>query len=328
MTSGEQFRRPARTIFMGTPAFAVPSLRRLVESSAAGLTDVVAVVTRPDKPVGRGQRMVYSPVKQFALEAGLSVLQPGPLRRPEAFEALRELAPDLIVVAAFGQILPPDVLALPLHGCVNVHASLLPRWRGASPIAAAIRAGDSETGVTLMLMDVGLDTGDVLVARSIPIGAEDTTGTLTERLALLGGDLLFDTLPEWLAGAVRPTPQDDALATMTRPLRKEEGRLNWSLPAEELARLARSVTPWPGAFTTWNGKLLKTLEVAALPRDNTLPPGTCYLLEPGSAHGPLACACGEGALALQVVQLEGKRALPAAEMLRGYAALAHATLGA
>lgn len=320
--------RPARVIFMGTPAFAVPSLRRLVESSASDSLAMVGVVTRPDKPVGRGQRMIYSPVKQFALDAGLPVLQPGPLRRPEAFAALQELTPDVIVVAAFGQILPPEALALPKHGCLNVHASLLPRWRGASPIAAAIRAGDAETGVTIMLMEEGLDTGPSIAMRATPIGDDETTGSLTERLAILGADLLLDTMSGWLAGEVRPTSQDDANATMTRPLRKDDGRLDWNLSSVELARVARSVTPWPGAFTTWNGKVFKTPEVSSIDRTNDLQPGTCYPLESGNPHGALACACGVGALALKVVQLEGKRAMPAADALRGYPALAHATLGA
>lgn len=325
-------RRPMRVLFMGTPEFAVPSLRTLVDGAQPGRIwptglAVVGVVTRPDKPVGRGRQVVYSPVKQLALEAGLAVLQPGPLRRPEAQAALRELAPDLIVVAAFGQLLPREVLDLPTHGCLNVHASLLPRWRGAAPIAAAIRAGDAQTGVTIMRMEEGLDTGAILATRATSIGDDETTGVLTGRLATLGAELLRDTLPDWLAGAIPPTPQDDALATMTRPLRKEDGRLDWSLPAQELARLARSVTPWPGAFTTWQGKLVKTLEVTPIGRDAALAPGTCYPLPPGAGHGALACACGEGALALNVIQLEGKRPVPSADALRGYPALAHATLG-
>lgn len=324
--------RPARVIFMGTPDFATPSLRALIDGAQpgriwpGGLT-VAAVVTRPDKPVGRGRQMVYSPVKQLALEAGLPVLQPGPLRQPEAQAALQALAPDLIVVAAFGQILPRAALDLPAGGCLNVHASLLPRWRGASPIAAAIRAGDSETGVTIMRMEEGLDTGAIVAMRATPIGADETTGALTDRLAALGADLLTETLPGWLVGDIIPTPQDESRATMTRPLRKEDGRLDWRLPATELARIARSVTPWPGAFTTWQGKLLKTPEVAPISRENDLPPGTCYPLPAGDAGGALACACGDGALALKVIQLEGKRAVPAADALRGYPALAHATLG-
>ena len=327
MASGDEAHAagwPTRVIFMGTPAFAVPSLRALAQVKAL---EVVGVVTRPDKPVGRGRQLVYSAVKQFALEAGLPVYQPGPLRQPGAQQTLAELAPDLIVVAAFGQILPREILDLPAHGCLNVHASLLPRWRGASPIAAAIRAGDVETGVTIMLMDEGLDTGAIVSSRATAIGADETTGALTERLAALGAGLLGDTLPGWLAGEITRTPQDGALATMTRPLRKEDGRLDWRLPASDLARLARSVTPWPGAFTTWQGKLLKTLEVTPLPRDNALPPGTCYPLPASDPQGALACACGEGALALKVIQLEGKRAVPSADALRGYPALAHATLG-
>ncbi len=324
--------RPARVIFMGTPDFAAPSLRALIDGAQpgriwpGGLT-VAAVVTRPDKPVGRGRKMVYSPVKQLALEAGLSVLQPGPLRQPEAQAALRDLAPDVIVVAAFGQILPRTVLDLPSSGCLNVHASLLPRWRGASPIAAAIRAGDPDTGVTIMRMEEGLDTGAIVAMRATPIGADETTGALTERLAALGAELLTETLPGWLAGDITPIPQNESHATMTRPLRKEDGRLDWRLSATELARIARSVTPWPGAFTTWQGKLFKMQEVAPIERDNDLPPGTCYPLPTGDVRGALACACGDGALALKVVQLEGKRAVPAADALRGYPALAHATLG-
>jgi len=321
----EQTSRPTRVAFMGTPEFAVPSLRALAQSGPA--LEVVGVVTRPDKPVGRGRQLVYSPVKQFALEAGLPVYQPGPLRRPEAQAALRELSPDLIVVAAFGQILPSETLDLPARGCLNVHASLLPRWRGASPIAAAIREGDEQTGVTIMLMDEGLDTGAIVSARATSIGAEETTGALTTRLATLGADLLLETLPDWLAGRITPMAQEEARATMTRPLRKEDGRLDWRSPADALARLTRSVTPWPGAFTTWQGKQLKLLEVTPIAQDEPLAPGTCYALPTGDARGALACACGDGALALKVIQLEGKRAVPSADALRGYPALAHATLG-
>jgi methionyl-tRNA formyltransferase len=262
-----------------------------------------------------------------ALEAGLPVIQPGPLRRPEAQTAIHALAPDIIIVAAFGQILPRETLDLPAHGCLNVHASLLPRWRGASPIAAAIREGDAETGVTIMLMEEGLDTGAIVAARATPISPTETTGALTDRLADLGAALLRETLPTWLAGAITPTPQDDARATMTRPLSKQDGRLDWSKPASELARLARSVTPWPGAFTTWQGKLLKILEVTTIECDLALEPGTCYPLAAGDPRGALACVCGEGALALRVIQLEGKRAVSGADALRGYPALAHAMLG-
>ncbi|MDE3228648.1 MAG: methionyl-tRNA formyltransferase [Chloroflexota bacterium] len=316
----------ARVIFMGTPEFAVPSLRAL--AAARETLEVVAVVTRPDKPVGRGRQAVDTPVKRFALEAGLRVLQPGPLRRAEAQAELAALSSDLIVVAAFGQILPLAVLDLPTRGCLNVHASLLPRWRGAAPISAAIVAGDAETGVTIMQMEEGLDTGPIVATRATPIHPTETTGELTARLADLGATLLLETLPAWLAGAITPTPQDEARATMTRPLSKQDGRLDWRRPASELARQARAMTPWPGAFTTWQGKLLKTPDVMVIEREAPLAPGTCYPLAAGDPRGALACACGEGSLVLRVVQLEGKRAVTGAEALRGYPALARATLGA
>ncbi len=322
---------PVRIVFMGTPDFAVPSLRAIVEAAAPGAIwpggiHLVGVFTRPDRPSGRGQQVSYSPIKRFALSSSLPVYQPGSLRRPEAQRQLEELAPHLIVVAAFGQILPPEILRLPTRGCLNVHASLLPRWRGASPITAAIRAGDAESGVTIMLMDEGLDTGDIVAARATPIAPDETTGALTDRLAELGARLLIDTLPAWLEGHASQTPQDETHATFTKPLRKDEGRLDWNLSAIELSRIVRAMSPWPGAFTTWNGKLLKVLDAVAIPRTSAAAPGTCYLLPPGSPYGPLACVCGEGALALRVIQLEGKRALTSAEMLRGHPSLGTATL--
>lgn len=319
--------QPARIVFMGTPDFAVPTLRALVSERAGGAWPggirVVGVVTRPDKPAGRGRHIVFSPVKEAALEVGVQTLQPGPLRRQEAFEAIASLAPHLIVVAAFGQILPPIILDLPVRGCVNVHASLLPRWRGASPISAAISAGDAETGVTIMAMDEGLDTGAIITASALPIKGADTTGSLTSRLADLGARLLIDTLPTWLAGTASQSSQDDQHATFTRPLRKEDGRLDWTQPAVVLERQARAMSPWPGAFSTWNGALLKTLEVEVVPEASQGEPGSCYVTSGGS----LACACGQGALALRVIQLEGKRAMSSAEALRGRPALASAILG-
>jgi methionyl-tRNA formyltransferase len=324
---------PVRIVFMGTPDFAVPSLRALVEASTPGVAwpggmRIVGAVTRPDRPSGRGQRLATSAVKQAALALDIPVYQPGPLRRAEAQRQLEELAPHLIVVAAFGQILPSEILHLPLRGCLNVHASLLPRWRGAAPVAAAIRAGDPETGVTIMAMDEGLDTGAIVASRAIPIMPDDTTGALTDRLADLGARLLIESLPAWLEGRAPLTPQEESNATLTRPLRKEDGRLDWSQPAEELARLVRAMTPWPGAYTTWNGKLLKVWEATPIPHSADSAPGTCYLLPPGSPHGALACASGAGTLALRVIQLEGKRAGASADILRGYPGLSSATLGA
>jgi methionyl-tRNA formyltransferase len=324
--------KPVRVLFMGTPDFAVPSLRALAVNAAPGKVwsaglQLAGVVTRPDKPSGRGKQVIYSPVKQVALDAGVAVYQPGPLRRAEALDQLGSLAPDVIVVAAFGQILPPEVLKLPRFGCLNVHASLLPRFRGAAPITAAIVSGDVETGVTLMLMDEGLDTGPMLARRAMAIGAEETGGQLFQQLATLGANLLVEALPRWLAGEITPEPQDDALATLTRPLRKDDGRLDWTLPAVQLARHVRAYNPWPGAFTSWDGHLLKVWQAQALEDGDGRAPGTCYMTGETVAERRLCCACGQGALALDVIQLEGKRALPSADVLRGHPALAQGTLG-
>jgi methionyl-tRNA formyltransferase len=318
-------------LFMGTPRFAAPSLRALAAWAAGHDATLAAVITRPDKPAGRGQSVFPSPVKAAALELGIPVHQPGPLRRPEAGALLASLAPDLIVVAAFGQILPPDVLALPAHGCLNVHASLLPRHRGASPIAAAILAGDTETGVTIMLMDAGLDTGPILATRATPIGPEETTGELTARLAELGAALLMETLPGWLTGTTAPQPQDASRATLTRLLRKEDGTLDWTRPADALARQVRAVTPWPSAFTAWEGRALKVLRAAPadLPAGTPeLAPGIVALVPDGQGGQRILCGCGQGVLGLQVLQLEGKRAQAAAEFARGHARIAGARLGA
>lgn len=322
---------PKRVVFMGTPEFAVPSLRALVEHAppaklwATGL-DIVGVVTRPDKPAGRGRQIIASPVKQFAAKHGIPIYQPGPLRRPEALKLLQSLDPEVIIVAAFGQILPPEVLELPRRCCVNVHASLLPRWRGASPIAAAILAGDTETGVTFMQMEEGLDTGPIIAQRATPIGANETAGELTDRLAELGAQLLVEILPYWLADGASTREQDEAQATMTRPLKKGDGRLDWSRPAEELARQVRAYSPWPGAFTTWQGARVKILRAHAVLAEENGAPGTSHRAT-GNSAAWLEICCGQGALALYVIQLEGKRALPIGDVLRGHPALAEAVFG-
>ncbi len=237
--------QPIRVLFMGTPDFAVPSLAALAGQAATEI-QLIGVVTRPDKPAGRGRQVAYAPVKQFATEHDIPVFQPGPLRRPEALQQLRELASDLIVVAAFGQILPPDVLALPRHGCLNVHASLLPRWRGASPINAAVLAGDAESGVTIMQMDAGLDTGPILAQRATPIGEQETAGELSDTLATLGAELLVETIPHWLAGKITPQPQDEAEVDSHAPAdqrgwpsRLDATRVRASAPATSLHTLAR-----------------------------------------------------------------------------------------
>lgn len=327
---------------MGTPQFAVPTLEALAGARAPGQlapegVEIVAVVTRQDKPSGRGNGVVFSPVKARALELGLPVWQPGPLRRSENLEELRRLAPDVIVVAAFGQILRREVLELPRLRCLNVHASLLPRYRGASPIAGAILAGDRETGVTIMLMDEGLDTGDILSQRAIPIAQDDTTATLSEKLSKVGAELLLETLPRWSKGTLPRQPQDESQTTQTRLLRKEDGVMDWRLPAEVLARQVRAYTPWPGAATTWRGKMLKVLRVAVqeagttqheTPQSEEVQGGIGQVSLQASDRGKaLTIRCGQGVLRLEVLQLEGKRALNADEFVRGQPGIVGEVLG-
>jgi methionyl-tRNA formyltransferase len=310
---------------MGTPWFAVPSLTALVER---GL-ELAAVVTQPDRPVGRHGSPQPSSVKQAAERLGLPVLQPRTLRAPDAVAALRAVAPDVIVVVAFGQILRPAVLGLPPLGCVNVHASLLPELRGAAPIQAAIREGLDRTGVTVMLMNERMDEGPILAQVSAPIFPDDTAATLGDRLARLGADLLVDTLPRWQAGEIAPRAQSAAAATYSRPLRKEDAEIDWSQPAEQIARTCRAYTPWPGCQTTWEGRQLRLLAVTPRP-DWTGPaaPGTVVLL-PSTDGGPaeLAVATGRGALRLDQVQMAGKRPLLAAEFQRGQPRFVGARLG-
>ncbi len=241
-----------RVVFMGSPEFALPSLRVL-----AGAYDVVGVVTQPDRASGRGREVKMPPVKTLALKLGLPVMQPEKLRAPEAMETLRAWSPDLIVVAAFGQILKQDVLDLPRFGCLNVHASLLPRWRGAAPINAAILHGDEETGVTIMKMDAGLDTGAMLTKRSMRLSSDGTAGSVTSTLSHLGADLLIETLPRWIAGEIQPEPQDDLLSTYAPMMKKEEGRLDFTRDVNELERQVRALNPWPGAFMEFDGAVLK-----------------------------------------------------------------------
>jgi methionyl-tRNA formyltransferase len=253
---------------------------------------------------------------------GIPVFQPESLKPPEVVEQLRALAPDVIVVAAYGHILRRVVLELPPHGCVNVHASLLPRWRGASPISAAIAAGDPQTGVTIMRMGVGLDDGPMLSQRAIPIEPNDTTGALTPRLAQLGADLLAHTLPGYLAGEVTPIPQDTSLVTLCRTLKKEEGQIDWRKPAIEIERHARAMTPWPGAFTFWGGKLLKIMRCKVA---DGAPAGDVGQV---AAHGKsVFVSCGVGALELLEVQPEGKKPMPIRDFINGQRDFINAKLG-
>lgn len=314
-----------RVVFMGSPEFAVPALRRLVGSEY----EVVAVYTQPDRPAGRGRTLQPPPAKKVALEYGLPVYQPERLSTSDATAALTELAPDLIVIAAFGQILKRPVLELPKHGVVNVHGSLLPRHRGAAPVAAAILAGDEETGITIMLTELALDAGPILAQRHIPIAPPDTTASLMTRLADEGADLLMETLPRWISGSIEPQPQDDSKATYAPSIRKEEAIIEWSLSAVDVWRRVRAYNPWPVAFTPLDGQLLRILEASPLPDEGPEPPGTVLPLLPEHADlDGFAVRCGMGTLAATRVQRAGGRAMTGADFLRGQRALIGRRLGA
>jgi methionyl-tRNA formyltransferase len=297
----------ARLVFMGSPEFALPSLQALAHNF-----QVVGVVTQPDRPAGRGREITPPPVKSLARNLDIPTIQPNRLKETRAMEQLQDWRPDLIVVAAFGQILRPEVLDLPPHGCVNVHASLLPRWRGAAPIQAAIMHGDHQTGITIMKMDPGLDTGPILHQRGILIEPEDTAAALNRKLSELGAELLLDTLPAYLRGEITPTPQDDDLATYAPMLKKEDGRLDFNRPVEELQRKVRAFNPWPGAFTTWLGRMLKIHRAQAVSIKSELRPGTLTV----HTGLPAVAAIG-GLLVLEEVQPEGKRAMDGAAFLQG-----------
>ncbi|MCI2262031.1 methionyl-tRNA formyltransferase [Xanthomonas indica] len=296
-----------KLVFAGTPDFAVPSLR-----AAAQRHEVVAVYTQPDRPAGRGRGLTPSPVKLEAVARGIPVLQPQTLRSPETLQALRALQPDLIVVVAYGLILPKAVLAIPTHGCWNVHASLLPRWRGAAPIQRAIEAGDSETGVCLMQMEAGLDTGPVLLSQRTPIGADETGGQLHDRLAALGAQVLADGLGLLRAG-LRPVaqPQPEAGVTYAQKLDKAQARLDWQQPAAQLARQVRAFDPWPVAEAMLAGERVRVRGAIALDLAHGQPPGTVLT---ASKQG-IDIACGQGALRLRVLQREGGKAITAADYL-------------
>ena len=297
-----------KTVFMGTPDIAVPSLQALL---AHPDFEVTGVVTQPDRKAGRGRKLKPSPVKEVALAAGVkTILQSPRLREASSFAALAALKPELIVVAAYGQILRPEVLALPRYGCINLHASLLPRWRGASPITAAILAGDPQTGVTIMQMDAGMDTGPILTQRAEAIRPEDDTASLSDRLGQLGADLLMETLPCYLAGEIAPKSQPETGATLCRLIKKKQARIDWTRPAVEIERMVRAYRPWPGAFTTWQGKTLKI--GAASVAEGEAEPGRVIACGKKAAVGT-----GSGLLVIEKAQLPGKKMLDIRDFLRG-----------
>ena len=309
-----------RAIFMGTPQFATPALDALASNPAVA---VVAAVTPPDRARGRGRRTAPTPVKQRAHELNIPVIQPPTLRHPDAIAALAAYRPDLIVVAAYGQLLPPPVLELPPLGCLNLHPSLLPKHRGPSPVAGAILAGDATTGVSIMRLDAGMDTGPIIAQSQRPITLHDDAATLTAILFKDGAILLNQIIPQWAAGAITATPQDDTQATYTAKIERSDGLANWNLPAHHLTRIQRAYTPWPGLYTRWDGQELKLLTVSAIPGAAT--PG--LVIAPPTNDLPLAIGTGEGLLAAHTLQLEGRRPASGRDLLRGYPGLAGARLG-
>jgi methionyl-tRNA formyltransferase len=298
---------------MGSPEFAVLPLEYLVQNGY----EVAAVYTQPDRPAGRGRQIILSPVKQAAQKLGIKVMQPEKLKNPEVVAGLAGYQPEAIVVAAYGQILPRAVLDIPKFGCLNLHPSLLPRHRGASPVTATILAGDEFAGVSIMLMDAGLDTGPVFTRAQIPVNGRDTTGTLTEKLSLIASHLVQDVILHWVRGELKPQPQDEAAVTYSSPVTKEEGEINWGLSAVEVWRRVRAFQPWPGAFTMWRGKRLEVLQGFPLPWAKGLEVGTVVDLRPVTAKAAFGITTADGILGVCNVQLAGKKAMSAVEFIRG-----------
>ncbi len=297
-----------RALFFGTPAFAVPCLDAL-----HAIATVVGVVCQPDKPVGRGLTLTPPPVKQRATELGLPVVQPTKLRTGEFGAWVKAQDADVALVVAYGRILPADVLAGPRLGCVNVHASLLPKYRGAAPIAWAVIHGEAESGVTLMVLDEGMDTGDTLAFFPTPVGADETTSELADRLAVIGANAVRDHLPKYVAGEMTRTPQDSSLASMAPMLKKEDGKIDWSKPAKAVHDHVRGMVPWPGASFEREGKIIKVHATRVASASRPAAPGEVILAD----KGHLVVACGEGAVELVTVQLEGKKPVRGVDWVMG-----------
>ncbi len=306
-----------RTVFMGTPEFALPPLEGLI---AAGV-NLVGVYTQPDRPKGRGKKLTASPVKKLALEHDIPVYQPQKLRDPVAVEELRALQPDLIIVVAYGQILPKSVLEIPKYHCINIHASLLPKYRGAAPINKAIIDGETETGVTTMLMDVGLDTGAMLVKMSLPIAADETAGKLHDRLSLLGRKAMEETLHQVCMETLDPIEQDDELSCYAPMMKKEDGLIDWQQSATAIHNQVRGLDPWPAAHTLLIGDVLKIADTSV--EDGVGAPGTVVSADKTGVR----VACGEGILNIGELQLPGKKRLSAANFISGKALISGTLLG-
>lgn len=303
-------REKPRLLFMGTPEFALPSLKALIDKGYS----IVAVVTQPDKPQGRGKKLMPPPVKELALTHGLKVLQPEKVRDPAFLEAFKALNLDMVIVAAFGQILPPDLIHNPPYGCLNVHPSLLPRHRGPAPINWTLMRGDEVTGVTIMLMDEGVDTGPILLQRETPVEPDETFDRLHDRLACLGAELLIEAIELFVAGQVTPRPQTSNGATYAPRLTKADALIDWSRGSEEIVRKIRGLSSTPGAFTYLKGQIFKVYQATSQKETHPLPPGTIGSPAPEG----LPVAAGDGWVYLKEVQLEGKKRLPIQDFLRGY----------
>ena len=300
-----------RIVFMGTPDFSVPALEALVE----GGHEVVAAITQPDKPKGRGKAVLMTPVKEKAMELGIPVYQPVKVREPEFVEKLRQMEPDAIVVVAFGQILPKSILEIPRYGCVNIHASLLPKYRGAAPIQWAVIDGERESGVTTMFMNEGLDTGDMLEKEAVILDPKETGGSLHDKLSAIGGRLILSTLKGLEDGTLKGTPQTDEGTCYAKMLKKSLGDIDWTMDAAAIERLIRGLNPWPSAYTCLHGKTLKIWDGDVLEREYGVEPGTVAEV----AKDRLVVQTGQGSLAIRSLQLEGKKRMDAGDFLRGYA---------
>lgn len=312
-----------KIMFMGTPDFSATILEKIIQSGH----EIIGVVTQPDKQKGRGQAVSYTPVKELALQHDLPVYQPVRVRAEEFLQKVRELEPEAIVVAAFGQILPKALLEIPPCGCINVHASLLPKYRGAAPIQYSIIDGEKETGVTIMQMDVGIDNGDILLQEKLPITPEDTGGSLFDKLAILGGELIIEALNKIENKTIIRIPQDDSKATHVKMISKEMGRMDFTQPAVKLERLIRGLNPWPSAYTVLDGKNVKLWKADALEAGQAEQSGSV----PGEIikinKDSFEVMTGDGILAVKELQLEGKKRLPADAFLRGYPVKAGTKLG-
>lgn len=308
-----------RLVFMGTPDFAVPALRTL----AASRHEVVGVVTQPDKPKGRGKHLQAPPVKEAAQELGIPVYQPEKVREQSFVEQLSELRPDAIIVAAFGQLIPKTILDMPKYGCLNIHASLLPKYRGASPIQWAILNGDEKTGVTIMRMEEGLDTGAIYLQKEYPLDGTETGGSLFDALSELGGPLMLEALDQLEAGTLTAVPQDEEKACYVRMLKKELGKINWSADGRQIERYIRGLNPWPAAYTSWSGKTLKLWKAEWVKEDTECAPGIVTAIE---KNGFLV-QTGAGQLRITELQLEGKKRMDAGAFLRGVTMQAGDSLG-